>query len=171
MPGSAMRGAASATAFQRYMGVAAWVMVVVGPVWVGAGHSLLGGGGGWVILFHVLRVLPIYVVLALVHAVLVTVRSRRVKEFAAGQIASIVSFVFLLATVAYPFFVADFGDASDSEIPARVTAWFGMSGDASFQISIVLLAVMAVAIIAAIVADSVDLSRTSNGTPRYGTVR
>lgn len=155
------------TTFQRVMGVLAWVMVFVGSGWITFGHMLMSGGGGWVLFFHLFGLLPIFAIVTLVHAGLVTAYSGRVRSLSAGPRAAMASLIFFCTTGLYPFFVSDVGDTSESMVPSRATAWLGVSDEASAIIAILCLGILVVSALAMIILDIVDLVQAR---PRYSLV-
>lgn len=146
------------TSVQRTMGVLAWVMVIAGTLWVGLGHALMGGGGGWLVIFHLFFIMPVYGIVALTHAILVTLYGRRLPRFGAGPKASIAALVFTGLSLFYPLTVTDAGDAGPP-LDARLTAWFGIPLDAVGVMQVATLGGLIVSALAMIVFDAIELGK------------
>lgn len=152
----------STTLLQRWMAILAWVLFAFGTIWVGGGHGLMGGGAGWMMVIHVVTVIPAYFLLSLTHAILVTIWSRRVgaSRFSASPRASKAAIAVVILTVLYPFFVTDGGDTPESAVPSRLMAWFGVPESVTATLLMPILIMLVVAFIVTIAFDIAALVAT-----------
>ncbi|MFT0846808.1 hypothetical protein VR010_03540 [Actinomycetaceae bacterium L2_0104] len=147
-----------ASVLQRVIAMLAWPMLFIGPLWFAFGHTVLNGGGGWMVFIGMLFFAPIHAVVAFIHAILVTLHARRLGQWAAGAWSSAAAVVFYVLTAIYPFTVADFGDTAPG-IPSRLTVWFGVSESLSGLITFSLLYLLGAIAFLMIVADIGDLAK------------
>lgn len=149
-------GDARATGLQRAVAILAWPMVLVGTLWFGFGHALLGGGGGWMVFIGLLFGAPIYGTVAVISAILVTVYARKNRRWAAGSWQTWAAVPFYLLTAFYPLTVTDFGDSGPA-LPSRLTAWFGVSQNTSGILMYSLWWIMSLVALLVIIGGIVDL--------------
>lgn len=147
-----------ASAPQRIMAMLAWPLVLLLPTWIAFGHAMLAGVGGWMVFITMGMGLLALGAMTL-HAVLVTIRARKVEPFAAGTASSLVTCLVVLIGALLPLFIEDSGD-SGPVIPARVSQWFGASSDVAQTGMTILAVALLLAGLAMLVVDFIDLDRT-----------
>jgi hypothetical protein len=144
------------TASGRFVFVAQWVLAILMPAFVAVGRAIFGVEIGWMAVIGIWIGLPVIITLLLPPVLgLFDGPARR-----AGRVRSAVAVATIAMWVAMVVMAAAIPDGGDNGgFDSALTAWTGMSDDASMVVFVLFTFVAALAWLAAVVAAVVGIVR------------